>query len=122
MSGQPVLLDLDGFLPLYELPNAQRLVPEIIGMFLREADNLLGEAFLGVADGDLTRVDRAAHGLRGSSSFVGAARLKVDAEALELAAEHGLVAEVVPRLERVVETLRQTRPLLLAALENPPLS
>ena len=121
-ADQPDLFDPAGFAPLYQLPGAQTKVPEIIGIFLDEAENLLHQARAALDAGDLSRLARAAHGLRGSSSLAGANRLRSESERLEAAADSSLLDELAPRLERVAATLGETRPLLLAALEHPPVT
>ncbi|MGE3268947.1 MAG: Hpt domain-containing protein [Chloroflexota bacterium] len=116
------LLDHATFASLYELANAGTIVPQIIDLFLSEADAMLREARRALGQGDLAAVAHAAHGLRGGASFVGARQLSQQAKAMEHAADRQCTEEVGRLLELATATLEQTRPLILAALASPPVA
>ncbi|MCC7366946.1 MAG: Hpt domain-containing protein [Chloroflexi bacterium] len=112
------LLDREEFDALQELPNPEEMVPRLVSVFLREAEGLILEAREALAADDLVRVARAAHGLRGSGSFVGAARLTEEARLLEQAADRQERSELEAGVDRLAATFGETRVLLLAALEQ----
>ena len=88
------------------------LGPELAKLFASEASNALGALRAGLADGDARVVARAAHGLKGSSSTLGAARVAALAAELERAgrdgrldATPGLMDRLVPAVEAASEAL-----------------
>ncbi len=112
------LLDREEFDALQELPNPEEMVPRIVSVFLREAENLIVEAREALAADDLVRVARAAHSLRGSGSFVGAVRLTEEARLLEQQADRQERAGLASGIDGLAATFSETRVLLLAALEQ----
>lgn len=76
---------------------------EIIGIFLEDTPNRLTELTQSLADGDAGVFTRAAHSIKGSSSNVGAARLRAVAEKLEHTARKeglGTVATTLTELNQ----------------------
>jgi PAS domain S-box-containing protein len=86
------------------------LGPELAKLFESEAENALGALRAGLADGDARVVARAAHGLKGSSSTLGAARVAALAAELERAGRDG-------RLEATPELMDRLGPAVEAASE-----
>lgn len=71
---------------------------EIIGIFLEDTPNRLTELTQSLAAGDAGVFTRAAHSIKGSSSNVGAARLRAVAEKLEHTARKEGLGTVAPTL------------------------
>jgi len=64
-------------------PEDDSFVREIIGVFLEDTPARILELKRSHADGDVATFSRAAHSIKGSSSNLGAARLRSAAERLE---------------------------------------
>lgn len=71
---------------------------EIIGIFLEDTPVRLAELTQGLAAGDVGVFTRAAHSIKGSSSNIGASRLRAVAERLEHMSRKEGLAAVAPVL------------------------
>lgn len=74
---------------------------EIIGIFLEDTPNRLNELTQGLASGDVGVFTRAAHSIKGSSSNVGAMRLRAAAEKLEHTSRKEGLGTVAPAIEEL---------------------
>ncbi len=87
------------------------LVVELIDLYLEDAPHRVAAIREALAKTDGQSLERAAHGLKGSSASLGAGQVAVLCEELELIAHDfsfQAVAVVVTRLEREFERVRQT--------------
>jgi CheY-like chemotaxis protein len=107
---EPPDLDRDVFDAAVGETGDPSLGPELAKLFASEAENALGALRAGLADGDPRVVARAAHGLKGSSSTLGAARVAALAAELERAGRDG-------RLEATPELMDRLGPAVEAASE-----
>ena len=64
-------------------PDDSSLLKEIIGIFIEDTPARIAELRAAMASGDVSAFSRAAHSIKGSSSNLGAARLRSLAERLE---------------------------------------
>ncbi len=64
-------------------PDDSSFLKEIIGIFLEDTPARIAELRVAMAGGDASTFSRAAHSIKGSSSNLGAARLRSLAERLE---------------------------------------
>jgi HPt (histidine-containing phosphotransfer) domain-containing protein len=90
------------------------LVLEIIGLFLRDAPERVGEIEAGLAAGDLRRVEYAAHALKSASANVGARGLSDLCRRIEESARRQR-AEELPDL---VRQSSQVWPSVQSALQS----
>jgi HPt (histidine-containing phosphotransfer) domain-containing protein len=75
------------------------LLLEIIGMFLEDAPARIREIELGLANGDIKLLERAAHSLKSASANVGAMRLSSVCRRIEEIARQAKsegIAELIP--------------------------
>jgi HPt (histidine-containing phosphotransfer) domain-containing protein len=87
----------------------QRLLAELVGIFVDDGPKRLQAIREAVSASDVRQVEHVAHSLKGSAAILGATRLQTAALALEDAAHDGhtenspdLVAEIARELERVM--------------------
>jgi len=82
---------------------------EIVTIFLEDTPLRLNELDEALKAADAPKFARAAHSIKGSSSNVGAVRLRAEAEAMERKAHLGLdgAAEAVVRLREEFERTKQ---------------
>ena len=92
MSGGPQLVD-PGALERLRGWGGAALVDRMIGLFQELGPKRLQEVGDGLAEGDLSRVARAAHSFKSSAGNLGADRLRLLCGALEDAADGGRQAE-----------------------------
>ena len=78
--------------------DADDLIPELIGVYLKEARVNLDEMAAGLSVGDADRVARAAHRLRGSSGYVGARNVAATSAEIEGKAEQDGIADLDGRI------------------------
>lgn len=64
-------------------PDDSSFLKEIIGIFIEDTPARIAELRAAMASGDVSAFSRAAHSIKGSSSNLGAARLRAQAERLE---------------------------------------
>jgi two-component system, sensor histidine kinase and response regulator len=98
----------------------ERLMGEIIELFLEEGPRLLATIRRAVADADLRALDAAAHALKGSTANVGAATASSMALGLEAMAKRGTLGDApaglrtleseLNRVERALRAIRSTVP------------
>jgi signal transduction histidine kinase/HPt (histidine-containing phosphotransfer) domain-containing protein len=88
------------------------LLREIVDLFLEECPRLLDEAEDGLVFGDLKRVERAAHSLKGSASNFYARRLVELALRLETSARSGDSHQAAETLELLGGELQRVKPAL----------
>lgn len=86
----------------------------LLEAYLRDSETRIFEAFEAWEAGDLERLRRSAHSLKGSSSNIGAQALAEYCSALEASARDGEVAEVPGALARVRAELGEVRDAVLA--------
>ena len=104
-SAQPVL-DADGFRA--QVGGDEELLVEIIDLFLTEGPAQILEMREAFAAGDLARVSRVAHTIKGSLGALHAERARATAQDLELTAKDGssdAARVLVAKLEQEVEAL-----------------
>jgi len=65
------------------------LLVDLIGMFLDDTPNKIASVLEGMRTGDLSKVERAAHALKGSSGNLGARQLQDACEQLQLQSHRG---------------------------------
>jgi HPt (histidine-containing phosphotransfer) domain-containing protein len=87
----------------------QRLLRELVGIFVDEGPKRLEALRAAVSAADGHQVEQIAHSLKGSASILGAGQLRDAAQALEDAAHDGqaanggvLVGQVVREVEQVI--------------------
>jgi len=82
---------------------------EIVGIFLEDTPLRFNELDQALREADATKFARAAHSIKGSSSNVGAVRLRAEAETTEKQAHVGLegAAEAVVRLREEFERTKE---------------
>ena len=110
MTGQPVL-DEAALVRLRRIGGPD-LVRRLIELYLSNVEDRIDMLTRGVAEGDASQVELAAHTMKSSAGNVGAIRLQHTAEALEASAGSGaidkqLVARLVHELEESAVALRQ---------------
>jgi HPt (histidine-containing phosphotransfer) domain-containing protein len=110
VTGQPVL-DEAALVRLRRIGGPD-LVRRLIELYLSNVDDRVGMLTRGVAEGDASQVELAAHTMKSSAGNVGAMRLQQTAEALEASAGSGaidekLVARLVHEYEESAAALRQ---------------
>lgn len=77
------------------------LIIDLITMFLEDGPAKVKAVTDGLAEGDLEKVERAAHSLKGTSGNLGARQLQDACEAMQVASRsHNIddVREIVPRI------------------------
>jgi CheY-like chemotaxis protein/HPt (histidine-containing phosphotransfer) domain-containing protein len=100
---------------------SEALLREIAAVFLQHSPRLLGEVRAALDQGDVARLKRAVHSLRGSAAHFAAAEAVAAARGLEAMAEAndlGGAAEAYQALEREVRRLEQA----LTGVASPPAS
>lgn len=83
------------------------LIVELINLYLKDAPVKLVSMQEAVAGGDAGSLKRAAHGLRGSSASIGAARVAALCEGLEHASRVDSAGLLVEQLGRELEGVRR---------------
>ena len=102
-------IDAATFAELQDTAGAE-FVSELIGTFLEEAPQMLGELRAAMAEASADRFRRAAHSIKSNANTFGALRLGEMARELELG---GLVADAAP-----VEALQAEYARVAAALQE----
>jgi HPt (histidine-containing phosphotransfer) domain-containing protein len=100
----------------------EQLLREVIQLFLQETTPLMAELHQALAGGNVARVRRAAHSLRGAAGLFGVAGVTEAAEELESLGRSGQVAgaaEVYGRLERELGRLKAALAAFLASSPAP---
>jgi HPt (histidine-containing phosphotransfer) domain-containing protein len=92
----------------------EKLVTQMIMLFLQHGPERIEQAVTGYASGDMRAIEHAAHSLKSSAGNLGASRLQLAAAAVEEATESGMVLD----LEGQLQTLRDEYGIAAAALEN----
>jgi HPt (histidine-containing phosphotransfer) domain-containing protein len=110
VTGPPVL-DEAALVKLRRIGGSD-LVRRLIELYLSNVEDRIGMLTRGVAEGDASQVELAAHTMKSSAGNVGAIRLQQTAEALEASAGSGaideqLVARLVHEYEESAAALRQ---------------
>ncbi len=92
------------------------LLIDLIGMFLDDTPGKIDSVLEGVRTGDLAKIERAAHSLKGSSGNLGARHLQDACEQLQLLSHRGDLdgvrrasAQLVPVFGDVRDALMQLR-------------
>jgi len=95
---------------------------ELIGIFLEDTPLRFAEMDEALRAGDASKLARAAHSIKGSSSNVGALTLRTEAEALEQKSHHGLegATEAVQRLRQEFVRTKEALNALLEGGARPP--
>jgi HPt (histidine-containing phosphotransfer) domain-containing protein len=88
------------------------LMRELVKIFLQDAPRLLTEAKSALADGDATRLQRAAHTLKGAASNFSALAAAGAAERLETVARDGDLGKADEAVRTLEDALTQTIPAL----------
>jgi HPt (histidine-containing phosphotransfer) domain-containing protein len=85
---------------------------DIVSIFLEDTPVRLGELRQALASGDAAKFTRAAHSIKGSSSNLGATRLRGFAEALENDSRNRGLADLEPRVSELDNVFRDTEAAL----------
>lgn len=108
-------------LPLFEpdqfraqVSGDEELMREIIDLFLAESPTQIVEMCEALAAGDLDRLGRVAHTIKGSFASLHAGQARSHAQQLETAAKHSDAAECRAALSLLQHDLELLEPLLLA--------
>jgi two-component system, sensor histidine kinase and response regulator len=109
------LLQPEALVRLHRL-GGNRLVGEMIALFLTHGPEKVAALQAGAAAGNAPQVERAAHSLRSSAGNLGARRLQQTAATLETAAAEGVVD--VDLAERLVREFEASAAALRAAREE----
>ena len=96
------------------------LLREIVALFLDDSPRLLGEIRGAAVTGDVDRLMRAAHTLKGSASNFGACELMEAALALETMGRGGDVAGAGPQAVRLEAALGRLNAALAGLLDDTP--
>ena len=101
--------DDDTDTPVVDRRRARSSGPELIDLFIREADVTFRRLRASFARGDMAGVREAAHGLKGTSGYVGAARVVKASARMECAVRAGqaIDASAVEKLEQELTVLRR---------------
>ena len=78
------------------------LVIDLIQMFLDDGPAKVEAITKGLAEGDLEKVERAAHSLKGTSGNLGARMLQESCEAMQIASRNHVMADVRSITPRIV--------------------
>ena len=114
MSSEPII-DLEAIENLKSLsPEDDSFLKEIVGVFLEDTPQRIQELKQSHAAGDVASFSRAAHSIKGSSSNLGASRLRSAAEWLE----HGSKKEPLANLEAGIPALEAAFAAAKAELER----
>jgi len=106
----------DGLRRLFAPRGDVRLLQEFVDQYVQDATDQLAELWAATARGDAPAVGLAAHGLRGTSATIGAARVAAACATLESSAARGQTAEpdaldrVAVELQRATTALRTQAP------------
>jgi HPt (histidine-containing phosphotransfer) domain-containing protein len=103
---------LDRRAVLSRLDGDPDLLRELVKIFLKDAPRLLAEAKAALAEGDATRLQRAAHTLKGAASNFSALAASGAAEQLESIARDGDLRRAEEVLEPLEDALTRTFPAL----------
>lgn len=116
MSTEPII-DPEAIENLRSLsPEDDSFLKEIVGVFLDDTPQRISELKLSHAAGDTAAFSRAAHSIKGSSSNLGASRLRTAAERLEHGSKKQALASLVagiPELEAEFAAAKQELERLL---------
>jgi HPt (histidine-containing phosphotransfer) domain-containing protein len=97
-------------------PDDDSFLRDLIRIFLKDSPERLAEIEEALAQGDATRMARAAHSLKGSSSNFGAIRLQAASEKVELLGRQGALAGVPPLIPSLKAEYGAVRTALEALL------
>lgn len=89
---------------------------EIVGIFLGDTPHRIAELEQSFGAGDMGKFTRAAHSIKGSSSNLGASRLRAAAEAIEHHARARGLQDIVPRIEALKSEFAQADTALRALI------
>ncbi|MFH1852202.1 MAG: Hpt domain-containing protein [Candidatus Neomarinimicrobiota bacterium] len=90
----------------------KKLRGQIIALFLERTPAKIAEAQAGLADGNLTVVERAVHSLKSSAGNVGAVSIQELAQRVESLAEAGQAEIITDLLEELSGLFTLIKPLL----------
>ena len=105
--------DFDRAQALHQSGGDAELLKELLAEFLAEYPPLVTEVREALAQGDVPRLKRAAHTLKGAAGAVGASTVFDASERLGSMARNGDLAEAVPVCAELEETLDRLRQILL---------
>ncbi len=108
----PNSFSLDRSAVLSRLDGDTDLLRELVKIFLKDAPRLLAEAKSALAEGDATRLQRAAHTLKGAASNFSALAAAGAAEQLEAMARDGDLRRAEKMLGTLEDALARTIPAL----------
>ena len=102
MSATPLDLETIASIRALAGDSGDDFLREIIGIFLEDTPLRFAEMDEALRAGDASKLARAAHSIKGSSSNVGALTLRTEAEALEQKSHHSLdgAAEALANLRQ----------------------
>lgn len=86
------------------------LLLDLIGMFLADGPTKLQAILEGLGSSDLDKIERAAHSLKGSSGNLGARRLQMICEQMQVASRSRnmqVTRELVPQVNSVFDEARR---------------
>jgi HPt (histidine-containing phosphotransfer) domain-containing protein len=118
VSDEPPDLDREVFATMLGETGDVDLSPELVRLFEREAQGALAGLRAALADRDGSDVARAAHGLKGSSATLGAARVATLAAELQRAGRGDRLDEAMSIMERLEPAVDAATEALLAAVEG----
>ncbi len=104
MTDTPTPIDRQ-ILAALEADTSRDLVPELIQVFVKSADNRIAQIAAHMAAGDLAGIAAEAHALKSSSATFGAAEVRRLCAELEVAGKNGDPAaaeRLVPRLSHAL--------------------
>jgi HPt (histidine-containing phosphotransfer) domain-containing protein len=90
----------------------------LLQVYLEDSERQLHDVSDGWEEGDLDRVRRSAHSLKGASSNVGAVALASLCSHLETLAVEGCIEAVPQALDRVRSELREVRDAVMAVRQR----
>jgi HPt (histidine-containing phosphotransfer) domain-containing protein len=106
------LIDLEAWEMMKSMTDSDFLI-ELIDVYLIDSPELINQMHIGLADGDVDVVRRAAHSLKSNSASFGATRLADVARTLEMTAKANSLQGVEPMLAAVEAEYARLYPVLL---------
>ena len=111
------IIDADSIRAQYR--GSPDLLTELIDMFLSQCDRQLHDLRGAVRGGDTTRIERAAHGLKGSIGNFFAPAATQAASRLELLARQGEVSRLKGAVDDLDREIARLKPALAALKDGP---
>jgi len=116
----PITAEFDRVAALATVGGDERLLGEVVGMFLDDCPRLLGEIGRAIDDADAATLKRLAHTVRGVASNFGTIGIVQAAGTLESLGKAGAWDEAMPALEELRQAIDRVRPALAELVGKPP--